>query len=531
MMPHGCGWRARLTDGPESGFRRWWWRAAGLAALLWFVLRVTPKPSRAAYPCQQCAAPLAGGFVVWFAGGLVPASLFHRKAWARLRVVLPLACAAVAAALVLGILTGMPQEQEPVEGPNRPMGVGKGVHPGRVVWVHNPAATPWKGPGDGHWWEETRTIQSEVDRMMSQAVLRLAGETRARKAWDALFRNFNQARNSRKAGYRKGEKIAIKVNFVGCIFGDRNVDTKTWELGLRRKDYMDTSPQMIRALLRQLVKEAGVRPEDISVGDPLSLFPKQYYDLLHGEFPGVRYVDYYGGNQANPRTKVEYSKVPLYWSVRPEGKDQDYVPAHYAEAAYLVNMASWKGHTMAGVTLCAKNHFGSLIRTPPQKGYFDMHANTAGRNPGMGKYRELVDLTGHAHLGGKTFLYFIDGLYTGVHGRDDSPRKWMAPPFDGRWAASLLASQDPVAIDSVGLDFLRAESDNSPRMPSVDDYLHEAALASNPPSGTFYDPDHAAPTARLASLGVHEHWNNARERLYSRNLGKGQGIELVKVGR
>jgi hypothetical protein len=63
----------------------------------------------------------------------------------------------------------------------------------------------------------------------------------------------------------------------------------------------------------------------------------------------------------------------------------------------------------------------------------------------------------------------------------------------------------------------------------VDDYLHEAALANNPPSGTFYDPDHATPTKRLPSLGVHEHWNNAQEKKYSRNLGKGQGIELLGV--
>ena len=32
---------------------------------------------------------------------------------------------------------------------------------------------------------------------------------------------------------------------------------------------------------------------------------------------------------------------------------------------------------------------------------------------------------------------------------------------------------------------------------------------------------------RLASLGVHEHWNNAVEKQYSRNLGIGDGIELV----
>ena len=38
-------------------------------------------------------------------------------------------------------------------------------------------------------------------------------------------------------------------------------------------------------------------------------------------------------------------------------------------------MANLKAHTGAGVTLCVKNHFGSLIRRPPDKGYYDMHAS------------------------------------------------------------------------------------------------------------------------------------------------------------
>jgi hypothetical protein len=28
---------------------------------------------------------------------------------------------------------------------------------------------------------------------------------------------------------------------------------------------------------------------------------------------------------------------------------------------------------------------------------------------------------------------------------------------------------------------------------------------------------------------VHEHWNNATDKKYTRNLGKGAGIELVNV--
>jgi hypothetical protein len=179
------------------------------------------------------------------------------------------------------------------------------------------------------------------------------------------------------------------------------------------------------------------------------------------------------------------------------------------------------------VTLCAKNHYGTLIRWPVQEGYYDIHPACFSTQAAI--YRPLVDLMGHAHLGGKTVLYLLDGLFSGKHPMDPVPRKWSSPPFNGQWTCSLLASQDPVAIDSVGFDFLWTEWDDFPRKGGVDDYLHEAALANDPPSGTFYDPDHAVPTKRLPSLGVHEHWNNAQEKRYSRNLGTGQGIELVPV--
>ena len=60
----------------------------------------------------------------------------------------------------------------------------------------------------------------------------------------------------------------------------------------------------------------------------------------------------------------------------------------------------------------------------------------------------------------------------------------------------------------------------------VENYLHEAALASAPPSGAAYRDGAGNP---VESLGVHEHWNNSVERLYSRDRGESEGIELVRI--
>ena len=410
------------------------------------------------------------------------------------------------------------------ESPERlkPFGEARGIHPGRVVWAHDPEAMDWKGPGDGHWWEGNRLKQERVDAMMARVVCELTGTAKVADAWSRLFRHLNQARGKGPAGYQAGEKIVIKPNWVGLIYREGHVDLDTYTF-IRRHDYMNTAPQMILALFHQLTS-VGVRPSDITVCDTLACFVHEYFDLLHKPFPEVRHEDCagkFGRIQAKP------SGTPLYWSNRLPGKAQDYLPTCFAEAEYLINFANLKAHSGGGVTLCAKNHYGSLVRWPVQQGYFDMHPACFSKETRI--YRPLVDLMGHAHLGGKTVLYLVDGLFSGLHPRDAEPQRMKLPPFNGHWPCSLFASQDPVAVDSVALDFLQAEWTDYPCQSGVDDYLHEAALAGDPPSGTFYDPDHAAATKRLRSLGVHEHWNNPQEKQYSRNLGAGPGIELVAL--
>ncbi len=422
-----------------------------------------------------------------------------------------------------GLALGFPPVtagREPAQ--SKPLGTAQGIHPGRVVWAHDPEVTNWKGPGDGRWWEGSRVKQERVDTMLAQAVCELTGTSTAAKAWNKLFRHLNQARGKGDAGYSAGERIAIKPNWVGLIFREGNVNLDTYAM-IRRQDYMNTAPQMILALVNQLT-HVGVPPRNITICDTLACLAHEYYDLLHGAFSQVRYEDYAGKFE---RFKVQASTQPLYWSSRPQGKAQDFLPSCFADADYLINFANLKAHSGGGVTLCAKNHFGSLIRWPVQPGYYDIHPNCFAKDTGI--YRPLVDLTGHSHVGGKTVLYLVDGLFAGVHPRDPEPQRMRSPLFNGQWPCSLLASQDPLAIDSVGFDLLSTEWPEIVLKGGVDDYLHEAARANDPPSGTFYDPNHAAATRRLPSLGVHEHWNNPRERKYSRNLGTGEGIELVGV--
>jgi len=539
----------------------WVFPITGLGALLWFLIRVVPKPSRATYPCQRVAMPLASGFVIWLAALATSVSVSRkiRRLVRGSRVMLVSICLVTAAILGVASLADFPdrlvQTGEPW-GPHGPIGEAKGIHPGRVVWVHDPDATDWDGyDSPEHWWQDGHTDPLVVERMVSQAIRGVAGRASDASAWDAIFRHFNNSRGKGDVGYCLGEKIAVKINLTTCNAAGGDVNPNTYTKKSSVMNRIDNSPQMTASLLRQLVYTVGVDQSDITIGDPTGMVPNYYWNMLHPEFPDVHYLDNYGGSG---RTRAEFSDVPLYWSI-PEanGKVQDYIPTAFAEADYIINFAILKGHS-SGITLCAKNHYGSLIRTPdtyrrpelpglPGQGrhfdYYNMHYSlpNAGQSPpwspGTGQYRALVDLMGHSELGGKTVLYLIDGLFGGYYW-EAHPYKWDLPPFNGDWPSSIFASQDPVAIDSVGYDFVNAEWPDvvryghspSPRYDmqgGAEDYLHEAALANDPCSGTFYDPDHAGGVARLESLGVHEHWNNAIDKQYSRDLGMGEGIELI----
>ena len=118
----------------------------GLASLVWFLVRVIPKPSRAAYPCQRVAFPVASGFVVWLMA-LAGSAFAWRQARDR-RTRLWKACMWGAAAIAgcALVVAGLPVARSWAGyPPNAPVGVAKGIFPGRVAWVYAPEAVNWAG--------------------------------------------------------------------------------------------------------------------------------------------------------------------------------------------------------------------------------------------------------------------------------------------------------------------------------------------------------------------------------------------------
>jgi hypothetical protein len=518
----------------------------GLASLIWFLVRVVPKPSRARYPCQRVAAPLASGFVFWLLG-ILSSTLALRKAkgyFQNSRKIVGTLCIVAGVAGIAWATVAMDKPayaEYPAHPANQPIGVARGLFPGRVAWVHDPAATDWAGPNSGERWYD-HVDQAAANHMVSLSLRAYTGTATDAEAWNALFQYFNHG-----AGYTPGEKVTIKINLVTAMARTPLADEAYNQLEAEGVTYdsIANAPQLLHALLGQLVDVVGVDPQDITIGDPTGLFVNYLYEPLHADFPNVHYWDNRG---TLGRTRAEFGTEPFSWSTpAASGTTQDYLPIAIQEADYLINFAVLKSHHCTGISANAKNLYGSLLRCPdgfsrdaentgpvPYNGYYNMHNTLPGDGcrssadmTAMGHYRALVDLMGHEGIGGKTLLYLIDGLFGGELWYA-APSTWSLPPFHGDWPSSLFLSMDPVAIESVARDFLSQQWPDYVLMyEGMEDYLHEAALADNPPSGTAYDPENDGSV--LASLGVHEHWNNADDKQYSRNLGTGDGIELVRL--
>lgn len=390
---------------------------------------------------------------------------------------------------------------------NRPVGTARGIFPGRVAWSHAPEAAQWNGK-DGLWFDDSHNSQELCDRMLERNVCTLAGTNNAKAAWKAIFRYFNTTHGKGKKGYARGEKIAVKIN---------NNNTSSHS----DSPEINASPQMVLALLKSLVNEAGVPQENITVAEPSRYITDCIYNKCHTMFPGVRFVDNSGGDG---RVKAEYSADAMRYSVDNRRLARGIAVA-FTEADYTINMALLKGHNGQGVTLCGKNWYGAMSIDPDYRK--NAHNNFGQDRDGRPKYVTFVDFMGHKDLGGKCLIWFIDALYgcKSVGGRP-AP-KWSMEPFNGNWPCSLLGSLDPVAIDMAGTDFLISQFPDMPDVNYSDMYLSEAAQADNAPSGTRYDPE--GDGTYLQSLGTAEHWNNSSEKKYSRNLGAGNGIELVYV--
>ena len=536
-------------------FTKLWFPLVGLMAIVWFLIRVIPKPSRATYPCQQVAAGIGGSFLIYLISIISSLSIYQQI---KKRINKPIALVFISCfALIISlswVIAASLKEVNPEdsfvmvsthpEGPNEPMGVGKGIFPGRVVWVRDTASTLWDGEEDS-WWDDNHTNQKIVSQMFSKMLKTYTGKEDEKTSWNEIFKYYNKSHNRGDFSYKPGEKIVIKIN--------SNHDKTSYEWD----NEAHPSPAVIYALVSQLIDVVGVSGNDITIAEPTQIIGNPVYDKIRNnpgaEYQKVWFAEKRAGDAPQRIFASPDSTNRIYFTILDTVKNTFsekicyYLPKCYTDATYIINLAILRGHRVFGVTMNSKNHFGSIY-WPEREQYlpgdfsnlhklklpseirlhsfalWDYHITNK-----LGQPSFSPTILGHKSLGGKELLYLIDGIFTSKR-NETGMIKFTT--LDNDWCSSIFVSQDPVAIQSVGTDILCDEPNITDHNPSftvnLDNFLIESALAGNPPSGFKYDPEDDGEYLK-ESLGVHEHWNNSKDRKYSRNLGKENGIELISI--
>jgi len=536
----------------------------GIAATIWFLIRVIPKPQRAYYPCMRAAAPIMSGFIIYLLtlGGSV---VFFRKSLSRFRqahykkalflafisIVLLVAFAIKDTRNALATSDNITWTRGVFpDGQNNPMGTGFGIFPGRVAWIMNKAATNENCTDvlTDAFFMAKNNDQDTINTMADNGIKLIGGSTTVKGSWDAIFRSFNKKKTGTASAYSPTQTIFIKINNGQAGWAINSSDLSetgvTSSTGVKNAAITETTPATVLAIVRQLVDSCNIPQEKIYVGEPMTHVYKSTSDIILAKYPRVKILDKENHTSLGRTTSTGWTEKAIvysdYGTVMPDAINDALMNEMY-NANYQINIAALKAHARTGVTLCAKQHFGSHGNHPGYGwGSFYLHEGLiCVENDDMSaprgeyrSYRVLTDLMGHEKLGRNTLLFIVDGLWGGIESTDMAV-KWQTAPFNNDWPNSLFMSQDEVAIESVCIDMLRSEANTNkafkdrPFFPAIDDYLHQAADINNWPKGIAYDPE-GNRTTMPASLGVHEHWNNDTKKQYSKDLNpNGKGIDLV----
>jgi hypothetical protein len=462
---------------------------AGISSTVWFLVRVIPKPQRAAYPCMRAAAPVMSSFVLWCLSlmGMLTAWRKARAGFLRSRYVYAALFGFLFLIFVVAFavqnsekLNAMFTDQAVI--PNAPLGIAKGIYPGRVVWVYNPEAAKWTGAG--YYWAATVNSQDQYNRTFTAGINALSGGSSDADSWDKIFRWFNANHKRTDTGYQPGDKIAIKINM-------NNSEAPALHAG----NVANANPQTCVACVQSLVN-AGVPQNEIWIGDPSRAVTDNVYNTLRAAFPDIHIVDYFGNN-GRETTGVVRNVFPNTDVIQNQS-------ACFYDARYIINIPLLKGHEGQAITFGSKNFYGI-------NGIKPVWTDNGGKHPG---WSALTNYMTNEHFGGKTILWLMDAMYPTRDVGGVPATKWTEAPFNGRPASSYIMSLDGVAEESVSLDFF---------------FQHYPEVVNN--NGGMNNAEGYMIAAAKAGAGVHEHWNNNIDRKYTKNLNPqaATGIELIQV--
>jgi len=244
--------------------------------------------------------------------------------------------------------------------------------------------------------------------------------------------------------YTPGDKWAIKINLNNYSDASNEIDA--------------TAPS-INAVLSLLVEDLGIPETDIYVYDTSRPIPdfrvrsRILYDVVFVQ-------------SGDALAQADYSAPISFRYISTQ-----YMPLVLSTSQHLINLTLFKDHLFCLSTMAFKNHFGTT-KPGPANLHSPIHEN-------------LSDLSASSHIRDKTRLIVGDALF-GVWdgGPYGWPMQWSTFP-GGPTPNSIFLGNDPVAHESVMVDYLIAEQEYHGVTLLSHQFLHDAMEYHN--------------------LGIHEH--------------------------
>jgi uncharacterized protein (DUF362 family) len=290
----------------------------------------------------------------------------------------------------------------------------------------------------------------KLNKVLEEGLIRITGKNDVISAWLDILIN-----------YRSGDKIAIKPNFNSLNHGLM---------------YTITSPQLINAVVKQLVDIVKVQPQNIYVYD---LCKEITHDIVRKSihYP-VQYVE-----RMDSRTLIEKIKLRLRYgpasadrSAEIEMREnildeagnrlQCYIPRVIVQAHHLINMPLLTNHIYIVNSGAMKNHYGTVRFSNDEAYPVALH--------GPVLVKSVADINRNPHIKNKTRIIIADGIF-GVFDRGEGPGKQPWKTLNNAFPKSIFFSRDPVAIDSVMASFVARERKSRKLAVLSHDYLEEAA--------------------------------------------------------
>jgi hypothetical protein len=323
-----------------------------------------------------------------------------------------------------GVLLGW---KNPALPKNKPRPVGdvttyKRMLRGHVVHVRDDDATYWDFSTG---WYGYHVDQSVVDAMVEEGLKALTSTNSVSAAWGQLVPK-----------YVTGQTFAIKVNFNNYNVGGPDPDPDIGAL-------IEPINALVKTMVTFGIPETDISVYDVTNGYHSGSMPKISF-MDRCLFPGVKFVYHYGNPDPYSATEMIHFDPPGTPSI------PDLAIANVVvDTDYIINMPIAKAHSLAGTTLGFKNHLGTFNK--PQKVH-SWYPYSYYYDP---DYSPHIDIFKNHNIGPKSILTIGDVLFGNWPGVSGTPKRWKS--FGNMAPSSLFFAADPVAIDSVLIDFLDEE--------------------------------------------------------------------------